>query len=272
MTPIDLARAAVLANGYEWGEPRVLQSTNAMVVHLETAGVVVKAGQWPDSQPGMLREHAVCGEVRALGEPGPEALGKPWTDNETGMVATLWTYMESVPIGAPDPSELAVCLGRVHCALRQTVTALPDYREWFDLFARSLYSDNEMANLEAEDRHDLRIAYGALRPRIDRHHSTPIRIHGEPHLGNHLRTDDGLILIDFETACVGPPEWDLASLDPAVARHYEGSLDDEFLGLLRTMNDVRIATWCFGNPTPAEHELGRRCLERVRTSSLEDDS
>lgn len=267
VTPIDLARAAVLDNGYEWSRPRVLQSTNAMVVHIEAAGLVVKAGQWPDSQPGMLREHAICRELHALGEPGAEALGEPVTDHETGMVATLWTHVESVPIGVPEPAELARCLGRVHRVLQQTTTPLPDYRYWFDLFAGSLYDDNEMTNLDAEGRHDLRAAYEELRPRIDSHQSSPIRIHGEPHLGNYLRTDDGLIVIDFETVCTGPVEWDLASVESAVADRYDDPVDDNLLGLLRTMNDIRIATWCFVNPTPAEHELGRRCLERVRSAS-----
>ena len=267
MTPIDLARAAVLGNGYEWSNPRVLQSTNAMVIHIEAAGVVVKAGQWPDSQPGMLREHAICRELQALGEPGSEALGQPWSDHETGMVATLWTYVESIPIGARDPLELAVCLGRVHRVLQRTLTPVPDYRHWFDLFAESLNDDDEMANLDDEGCHDLRTAYEELRPRIDGHRWTPVRIHGEPHFGNCLRTNDGLVLIDFETVCTGPVEWDLASLEPAVADHYRASLDDDLLGLLRTMNDVRIATWCFVNSTPAELELGRRCLERIRSAA-----
>ncbi|MGI9612451.1 MAG: aminoglycoside phosphotransferase family protein [Acidimicrobiales bacterium] len=266
MTPIDLAQAAALQNGHEWSRPRVLQSTNAMVIHLEAAGVVVKAGQWPNSQPGMLREHAVCRELHALGEPGAEPLGEPVTDHETGMVATLWNHVEPRPIGVPEPAELASCLGRVHRAMQQTTTHLPDYRHWFDLFAMSLYDDDEMTNLEAEGRHDLRVAFEALRPRVDSHQSSPVRIHGEPHLGNHLRTNDGLILIDFETVCIGPVEWDLASLEPEVAEHYDGFLDEMLLELLRTMNDIRIATWCFVNPTPAEHQLGRRCLERVRSA------
>jgi spectinomycin phosphotransferase/16S rRNA (guanine(1405)-N(7))-methyltransferase len=38
--------------------------------------------------------------------------------------------------------------------------------------------------------------------------------HGEPHPGNVMRTRDGLVLIDWDTALVAPPERDLWDLDP----------------------------------------------------------
>ena len=38
--------------------------------------------------------------------------------------------------------------------------------------------------------------------------------HGEPHPGNTMRTADGWLLIDWDTALVAPPERDLWSLDP----------------------------------------------------------
>jgi spectinomycin phosphotransferase/16S rRNA (guanine(1405)-N(7))-methyltransferase len=38
--------------------------------------------------------------------------------------------------------------------------------------------------------------------------------HGEPHRANTMRTGDGWVLIDWETARVAPPERDLWALDP----------------------------------------------------------
>ncbi|GIH26707.1 hypothetical protein Aph01nite_50170 [Acrocarpospora phusangensis] len=38
--------------------------------------------------------------------------------------------------------------------------------------------------------------------------------HGEPHPGNTMRTADGFVLIDWETALLAPPERDLWALDP----------------------------------------------------------
>jgi spectinomycin phosphotransferase len=37
--------------------------------------------------------------------------------------------------------------------------------------------------------------------------------HGEPHGGNLIRTDDGLVLIDWDTVAMAPPERDLWMLD-----------------------------------------------------------
>ena len=266
MTSIDLARAAVVHNGFAWSPPRELQSTNALVLHIEPAGVVVKVGQWPDSQPGMLREHAVCREMTAVGVAAPRPLGEPFTGGGNGMVATLWAYLESTQVSSANASAVSESLGHAHRALQRTTTAVPDYRHWLDLFATSLFDDDEMSNLDIEGRKDLRTAYNELRVRLDSYPSSSFRIHGDPHIGNFLRASNDLVLIDFETVCTGPPEWDLASLEPSVADLYPTIIDEELFGLLRIMNNVRVATWSFVNPTPAEHELGRRCLQLVRAS------
>ncbi|MEV6494825.1 phosphotransferase, partial [Actinoplanes sp. NPDC051633] len=42
----------------------------------------------------------------------------------------------------------------------------------------------------------------------------PVLTHGEPHPGNAMRTGDGLVLIDWDTALAAPPERDLWHLDP----------------------------------------------------------
>jgi spectinomycin phosphotransferase len=41
--------------------------------------------------------------------------------------------------------------------------------------------------------------------------------HGEPHGGNLIRTEDGLVLIDWDTVALAPPERDLWMLDDGTA-------------------------------------------------------
>lgn len=48
--------------------------------------------------------------------------------------------------------------------------------------------------------------------------------HGEPHRGNTMNTPDGVVLIDWDTALLAPPErdlWMLLDEDPTVADRYE---------------------------------------------------
>ena len=46
------------------------------------------------------------------------------------------------------------------------------------------------------------------------HPDRTVLTHGEPHPGNTMRTADGWVLIDWETALVAPPERDLWLVDP----------------------------------------------------------
>ena len=147
----------------------MLQSTNAVVVLLESNSIVIKSGQWPDSDAGMLREHRICKELHALGEPVPQPLGEPLTDQLTRMVATAWKFVDSVPLGEPDPAETAQALGRLHEALQRTTTEIPGYEHWLDLFAQSLFDDDEMSKIDFDARDYLRRAYSSLRPLLDAH-------------------------------------------------------------------------------------------------------
>jgi Ser/Thr protein kinase RdoA (MazF antagonist) len=78
-------------------------------------------------------------------------------------------------------------------------------------------------------------------------------LHGEPHLGNVLRTRKGLVFIDFETCCSGPLEFDIAhGLGPTedghmlavdeVCEHYSAA-DPGLIDLSRILILAMITTW-----------------------------
>lgn len=49
----------------------------------------------------------------------------------------------------------------------------------------------------------------------------PVLLHGDAHLGNVIPTAAGPVLCDFDSSCLGPPEWDLTPLAVGVVRFGE---------------------------------------------------
>ncbi len=244
MTPLDHARHAAAANQIEFNRFVVIQDTNNLVAWLQPAPVIVKVGRWSHGAPGLLREHTAAGHLAARGVAVAEPVGDPFSEPSTSMVSTLWTRLHiDREFNAARPSDMAACLATVHAALSDVAIDLPDYREWLDLAAGTLFDDGATDRLDKVDRDLLRASYEQLRPQIDDWQTELRPIHGEPHTGNFLTAETGLHLIDFETVCRGPIEWDLASLSADVAEHFD-ALDDELLEVLRVLNSIRVATWC----------------------------
>jgi len=79
---------------------------------------------------------------------------------------------------------------------------------------------------------------------MDAFDGTRQALHGEPHLGNVLRTRDGPRWIDLEDVCVGPLEWDVAFLPTDVESLFE-TIDPELMDVVRTLNSACVATWCW---------------------------
>jgi thiamine kinase-like enzyme len=78
-------------------------------------------------------------------------------------------------------------------------------------------------------------------------------LHGEPHVGNLLRTREGLLFVDFETCCRGPVEFDIAhgllpnedghKLPSAdVCEHYPGA-NKNLIDQCRLLIWAMITTW-----------------------------
>ena len=69
---------------------------------------------------------------------------------------------------------------------------------------------DETPALAEADRHLLLSTLQDARERIHSRGAAEQLLHGEPHPGNLLSTQDGLLFIDFETCCRGPIEFDVA--------------------------------------------------------------
>jgi hypothetical protein len=88
-------------------------------------------------------------------------------------------------------------------------------------------------------------AYRDLARRVSSQPERMVVTHGEPHAGNVMVTADGLVLVDWDTALLAPPErdlWGLAGDDASVLDHYAAStgtgIDDAALSLYRLWYDL----------------------------------
>ncbi len=94
-------------------------------------------------------------------------------------------------------------------------------------------------------------------------------LHGEPHPGNLLRTQEGLLFIDFETVCRGPVEFDVADAPEDVSPHYPG-LDDELLRECRVLILAMVAAWRWDRDDdfPNGREMGEDLIRQLRADLI----
>ncbi len=78
-------------------------------------------------------------------------------------------------------------------------------------------------------------------------------------------TSAGIRWIDFEGACIGPMEWDLAFLNEGARDQFE-HVDHSLLELLTSLNSARVATWCWVRARfPAMRQHGEHHLSLLRS-------
>lgn len=89
-----------------------------------------------------------------------------------------------------------------------------------------------------------------------------------PHSGNSLSTPSGLLLLDFETACRGPLEWDLSAMRDDDIRAFP-SVDRDALSLLRRVRTLCVAVTLDEPDRGIESTdvMGRWCLSSIRLES-----
>lgn len=84
--------------------------------------------------------------------------------------------------------------------------------------ARQLLAEHVDALTRAFD------TYDALAAVVSSQRERLVLTHGEPHRANTITTDRGVVLVDWDTALIAPPErdlWELVGEEPSVAMQYE---------------------------------------------------
>src|SRR5437870_2857889 len=159
-----------------------------------------------------------------------------------GFVVTLWTYYEPVPPGEVAPAEYAHALERLHAGMRQIDSATPHFTDRVAQAQWLVRSRDHTPDLADADRELLSNTLRSLRRAVVERGGAEQLLHGEPYPGNLLRTKQGLLFADLETACLGPVEFDIAHAPEAVSTHYEDA-DQQLGGLCRVLMLAMSVTW-----------------------------
>jgi Phosphotransferase enzyme family len=256
---VAAALAVAHANGVRCDDPVVLRDAWHVVVHLRLSPVVARVSSpipypvGPDPD-GVVRELAVASHCARAGcavvPPAEEVEAVPYY--EGGHVVTFWRYVE--PYGDPDRRAAGRALREIHEALAGYDGALPAFG----------HPEETAAMLDAlppSDDVELVRQIAGQRPDVA---GQPL--HGDAQLLNCLGSPGGPLWLDFETACHGPREYDLAALGPGPALDAYGAHDAE---LVEAMFQLYIA-WVTASMMiaiprrPELAELVDRRMQRLR--------
>jgi len=182
-----------------------------------------------------------------------------------GFALTYWTYYETVTRDQVTPVEYADALQRLHAGLRNVEIDTPHFMERVADAVRLVTSRDETPALADADRLLLLTTLEQARQQITSRGGAEQLLHGEPHPGNVLSTQDGPIFIDFETCCRGPIEFDVAHLPAEVSAKYP-DVDQVLLAECRRLVLAMVAAWRWDvhDEFPDGQQLGRDILTLLR--------
>jgi len=262
---VSASVACARALGLPGHDPEVIAEGYSVRVHLRSAGVVtrvVTVGRElrPEPMPWLEREVAVAQFLAASGAP----IVAPWQDPgphvSEGLEVSLWQWAEHVP-GEVSAATFGILLGQLHEALASYRGQLPTLvGPLTDISSALAVSSNPTLHAAADELLPLALSWPG-RP-----------LHGDAHTGNVLTTPSGPRWTDFEDVCVGPVEWDLASMtitDDALAA-YPGRIDRARLEACRDLRRLQVlASLLVGDVDDGalQNKLVSRLNERISSSA-----
>jgi hypothetical protein len=245
MDPHEVAALIASRFGLVVEDPVVLHDSNNTVIWLRPEAIVAKVATGHHHRLGL--EMSVARHLVACGAPvaAPADALPPVAHQVGGLEATFWTYVPQANGQEPEALEWASALYAVHQALEAYPGVLPSFDHELDSVAGVLSDPDQALKLTLSDRTMLLSALSVLRSELAVLEPPRRALHGSPHSGNVLVVEGKVVVVDFETACQGPVEWDLAHLGDAAVRAYPGRYDTTALTICRGLVSVKTAAWCW---------------------------
>ncbi|WEV29585.1 aminoglycoside phosphotransferase family protein [Streptomyces sp. 71268] len=242
----------------------VLQNSNKLALRLTPCDVLARVA--PVGQEVAQFEVDLAQRLTEVGSPvcpmEPRAGARVYTRD--GFAVTLWTYYEPVTPHTP-PVDYAKALEQLHAGMRGVDVPSPRFTDRIAEATEVVASRERSPELTDVDRTFLSGRLASLRRAVDERNAVEQLLHGEPHPGNVLSTENGPLFIDLETCCRGPVEFDLAHVPEAVCAHYPG-VDQGLLDECRQLVIAMVAAWRWelGDQFPQGRRFGEACLRVLR--------
>ena len=246
----------------------VLHDSNKLTLRLLPCDVLARvapvAHQVAQFEIELAQRLAESGSPVAALEPRVD----PRVYERDGFAVTLWTYyVPAAPAPEVSPADYAGALSRLHAGLRKLDIPAPHFTDRVEQAQQLVASRDRTPALAGTDRQLLGDMLRRLRRVIGDRGAAEQLLHGEPHPGNVLATENGLLFIDFETCCRGPVEFDLAHAPAEVSGHYPG-VNQDLLRECRILVLAMIATWRWDrdDQLPDGRQLGAEWLSQIRAA------
>jgi len=244
----------------------VLRESNRLAIRLLPCDVLARVA--PAAQNVAQLELALASDLAALGAPVATLDSRAGTTvfARGEHVVTLWTYYETATVEIPS-AEYAKTLIQLHRAMGKLNASAPHFTDRVESALQIATNRIRSPDL-ADDERELLVDVLSNSSRSISGTGQEQLLHGEPHPGNILSTPAGPLFIDFETACYGPVEFDVAHTPDEVASEYPG-LDARILHESRQLA-LALATarrWDRDDKLPNGRRLGRQWLHQLANAT-----
>ncbi|MEU2599769.1 aminoglycoside phosphotransferase family protein [Streptomyces hirsutus] len=264
---VAAARSTASSLGLTVDDALVLHDSNKLTLRLLPCDVLARVA--PVAQQVARFEIELAQRLAESGCPvaALEPRVEPRVHEHDDFVVTLWTYHEPVTSREVPPADYAHALERLHAGMRELDVPTPHFTDRVEQ-ARQLVANRDRTPALADaDRELLGDTLRSLGRAIGERGGAEQLLHGEPHPGNVLTTEDGLLFIDLETCCRGPVEFDLAHTPEEVGEHYP-DVDQDMLRECRILVPAMVTAWRWDrdDQLPDGRRLGTEWLGRIRAA------
>ena len=238
---LGAARSTASSLGLPVDDAVVLQNSNKLTLRLLPCDVVARVAPVADQVAHL--EVEIAQRLTAAGSPvaALDPRVEPRVYERDGLVMTLWTYYAPGRSWEVSPADYADALGRLHAGLRTLDVRTPHFMERVESAQRVVADHERSPGLTEPDRALLGDTLRDVGRAVAERRADQL-LHGEPHPGNVLATAGGPLLIDFETCCRGPVEFDYAHAPEDVGERCPG-IDPEMLRDCRILVRAMVTAW-----------------------------